>query len=412
MAMTSLHLDNSSRKSAHRAHWRKWALIVGVVIAGYLGFGYFRNQRNYTIGHQAWQQADCTTAIAAYDKVINRDVFNGTRWFVNEAEGEYAQCRAFQYALEAERSGNLVEALYSYNAFVNTHPTSPLNEAVRQQAVALFETADTTALAANTTCASPGEFLANGLVPQPEVIMPILYHACGQLYTADENPYLAFTMYEMLLTEYADHALAKEAEVALLANPATCEKIAELEQPQPIADRAGFLPSVYLTCGQQFEDEKPSEAVAMYERFLADYPNDPRAETAQAGLARAMVAEARSSGADEIIAPSSRGTAPKGTTIVEIQNDAPHPLRIVFSGPKSLIVELAACDNGCIEVSSIMQSLSCQAKGPIGRYTLPPGEYDVVVTPINSDVRSFTGKWTLSDSNEYYQCFFITKWGL
>jgi tetratricopeptide (TPR) repeat protein len=410
MAMTSLHLDNSSRQSAHRAHWRKWALIVGVVITAYIGFGYFRNQRNYMIGHQAWQQADCTTAIAAYDKVINRDVFNGIRWFVSEAEGEHAQCRQFQYALEAERSGNLVEALYSYNAFVNVNPTSPLNEAVRQRATALFETADITALAAKTTCASPGEFLANGLVPQPEVSMPILYHACGRLYTADESPYLAFAMYEALLAEYADHALAKEAEAALLTNPATCEKIAELEQP-PISVRAGFLPSAYLACGRQFEDAQPSEAVVLYERFLADFPNDPRAETAQAGLARAMVAEARSAGADEIIAPSSRGTAPHGSTIIEIQNDAPYRLQIVFSGPKPLIVELAACD-GCTEVASIMQSLSCRAKGPIGRYTLPPGEYDVVVTPINSDVRSFTGKWTLNDRNEYYQCFFVTNWGL
>ncbi|GAB4425774.1 MAG: hypothetical protein OHK0015_06050 [Chloroflexi bacterium OHK40] len=405
--MTSLDRDPSSHRRLSGRRWFIWLLTSVVVIVGYIGFGFFRNQRNYTAGHRAWQQADCATALDAHDRVINRSLLNPIRWFADQAELEHAQCRAFEYALESERSGNLSGALYGYTTFVTSKPTSPLNEAVRTRIRALFETASATQLAASTTCAKTAELLRNKLVPQPELTMPALYHACGQRYTADNSPYQAFAAYQTLLAEYPDHALAEEAEAALLTNPAACENLTELRTQ--LADRADFLPTLYLTCGEQFEEQDPAEAVALYERFLADFPDDPRAETARAGLARAMVAEARSAGANEILAPSSRGTAPRSSTIIEIQNDAPYRLQIVLSGPESLIAEIAACDR-CSEVSSIMQSLACQARGPVGRYTLPPGEYDVVVRTLSGDAQPFTGTWTLNDSNEYYQCFFVANW--
>jgi hypothetical protein len=48
------------------------------------------------------------------------------------------------------------------------------------------------------------------------------------------------------------------------------------------------------------------------------------------------------------------------------------------------------------------------AQGPIGRYTLPPGDYDVVVEAISGgDVTPFSGRWSLGSGSEYHNCFFI-----
>lgn len=49
-----------------------------------------------------------------------------------------------------------------------------------------------------------------------------------------------------------------------------------------------------------------ADAIRLYEAFLRDYPDHRLTEAAKAALARALVADAKASGAGEIAAPDMR----------------------------------------------------------------------------------------------------------
>ncbi|MEC4802630.1 MAG: hypothetical protein SAJ12_02510 [Jaaginema sp. PMC 1079.18] len=54
------------------------------------------------------------------------------------------------------------------------------------------------------------------------------------------------------------------------------------------------------------------------------------------------------------------------------------------------------------------QPEGCPAKGPVQRYTLKPGQYDVVVKSVTQKtVRPFAGTWQLNSNAIYSSCFFI-----
>lgn len=93
--------------------------------------------------------------------------------------------------------------------------------------------------------------------------------------------------------------------------------------------------------------------------------------------------------------------------MVVIQNDSPERLRLVFSGSQSMIVELAACSS-C--TTYMFTPFSCPEKGPVGRYSLTPGNYEVLVESISdSGVTPYTGTWELVGGDEYYSCFYIRQ---
>jgi hypothetical protein len=118
------------------------------------------------------------------------------------------------------------------------------------------------------------------------------------------------------------------------------------------------------------------------------------------------VADAKASGAGEIAAPERSGSTDSASTLVVIQNDSPERLRLVFSGPEARIEELETC--GACARYSLVGPAFCPEKGPIGRYTLQPGEYEVLVEAISDEgVTPFTGTWPLGEGGEYYTCFFI-----
>jgi hypothetical protein len=219
----------------------------------------------------------------------------------------------------------------------------------------------------------------------------------------------AFSMYESLLTEYPNHSTADEAELLLLANPLACEKNESLKKNDTIANRRDFMSTLYYGCGQTFEDEGDwDNAVTMYEKFLADYPNHALAPDVEEGLARSIVMQAKAAGAGEIPAPQSSGSTDSGVTEVVIQNDSPDQLRIVFSGPNSRVEELGACSS-CINYTGT-GPMYCPEEGPVGRYTLEPGQYDVVVESISdSGTTPWAGYWDLIDGDEYYSCFFVVR---
>jgi tetratricopeptide (TPR) repeat protein len=247
---------------------------------------------------------------------------------------------------------------------------------------------------------------------------------CEALLAADalaeqNKPADAVLAYSELVTTYASSPLKNAAltkgqnlmtqgESDALATAALCESVDNLAEQQFIAQPDEALPPLLYACGQAYEDDGAfSEAVAAYDRFRRDYPDHELAEDVQQAFVRATIAEAEAVGAGALPAPQVIGSgAGGGQVMVVIQNDSPESLSMVFSGPEIRVEELEACAD-CEKFVGDGPS-ACPEKGPVGRYELPPGTYDVVVKASSGrDVTPFRGSWALEDGQEYSSCFYL-----
>jgi tetratricopeptide (TPR) repeat protein len=282
-----------------------------------------------------------------------------------------------------------------YETLLTDYPDHPLCSAAAN------------ALLANpVSCDRVGTLRAVESIASRVDLVPSLALNCGHAYQAQEAYADAFAMHTMLLIGYPDHALADVAADALLANPLACTRYQMLKGTS-IAGRADFMPTLYRRCGQSYQaDRDYDNAVRMYEQFLADYPEHDLAPGVEVALAQAIVERSKATSAGDILPPERSRRTGRSTATVVIQNDSPQRLRIVFSGPESRVEELEACST--CETYPISGPDFCPEKGPIGRYQLGPGQYDVVVEAIDDrGITAYSGAWPLDGGNEYYNCFFV-----
>lgn len=266
--------------------------------------------------------------------------------------------------------------------------------------------AESVLLANPLTCDAAASFQENESFANRPDFMASLYYGCGQAYATKGDYDRALEMYKAFLVEYPEHPRVAEAETALLTNPASCEQYKTF-QGTVIAERADFMPSLYYQCGQAYEGGGDwARAITMYETFLADYPSHALASDVKAALARAMIAQAKATNAGELPAPQNIGPTASGLTELVIRNESPERLRLVFSGPEVRVEELEAC--GSCQTYSGSGPSACPELGPSGRFTLQPGQYEVVVKSISdTGVTPWIGNWSLASGDEYHSCFFI-----
>ena len=203
-------------------------------------------------------------------------------------------------------------------------------------------------------------------------------------------------------------SLLSESDAATLASQELCAATDDLQAGGLLSDADSILPSLYYACGQAFEEaEAYSEAVFMYQRFRSEYSEHDLSGDVEAAFVRATVAEATAVGAGALPAPQSiGGGSGSGPVTVVIQNDSPERLSMVFSGPEVRVEELEPCDE--CENYTGGGPAACPELGPVGKYTLPPGNYQVVVKSISDGgVTPFSGEWELAGGDEYYSCFFL-----
>ena len=191
-----------------------------------------------------------------------------------------------------------------------------------------------------------------------------------------------------------------------LASTETCAALKDLLANNVIPDLDMNLPTLLFGCGLLAEgDQDYSLAEYYYETALSNNAAHPLAPKIKGALASLIVRQAEAMDAPNLPPPVPSGTVASGSTVVIIQNDSPDALRIIFSGPEPMIEELPACAD-CVDFTS--DPPACPEKGPIGTYTLAPGDYDVVVESIEGEnVEPFSGQWQLEDGVEFYSCFFI-----
>jgi hypothetical protein len=229
----------------------------------------------------------------------------------------------------------------------------------------------------------------------------------------------AVLAYSDIVTKYPRSPL-KEAALAsgrkLIANaPDTvatvnlCDALEVLEAQGFVASQPDPLPPLLFACGGAYEAaDAHANAVAIYTRFRADYPDHDLAEDVEIAFARATLADTED--APDLAAPEKGpGTGTAGVATIIIQNDSPDPLNMVFSGPDVRVEDLEACAD-CKKLSGAIHECRDPDQSPVAEYKVAPGVYEVVVkSGSGSDVIPFRGTWTLEDGEIYDSCFYISS---
>ncbi|MEU4162949.1 hypothetical protein [Actinoplanes sp. NPDC026670] len=243
----------------------------------------------------------------------------------------------------------------------------------------------------------------------------------------------AFADFEKVVTGHPGTAQA--AAVASELDTAYASVIAEAQgQPCPAVAELTYLGTVSLpqakagaararaarpdalyNCGlKEIAGREYDSAIGYLDRFITDYPRDSRVAQARQKRIAAEVAKVRA-GATGDIAPLERtGDGPAGTAIVQVVNDSPYALEILYSGPVAGQLTVPACPTCQVRTTALMNryfGTTCGGAGvPAKTIRLKPGNYQVVVRTSASDgPRPYSGSWKLAGGASYDNCYYASR---
>lgn len=313
---------------------------IALVVVGLFSVGrHLLDQWRYNNAIQAYERADCHTALNQLNPLINALRLIDVNNYVPRAQEKKAECEHFQEAVTQQQEGNTEAALLDYLALTKMYEDSALVDPARQKIVELFQATSTNSLATSKVCDQLENLIANQLIP------------------------------------------ALDTQVS----------------------------QFYLTCGKTYETNKSYErAIALYEQLLRQKPDDTEAQKLETALARATVADARYQGAREIGPPRRVTSTADGSTVVQIQNTSPRAMQITFSGPNPKFEKMESCQD--CQIYQYEGPEICPGKGPVQRYTLAPGQYDIAVDLAEVPgeiIESWVADWELDEGFEYRTCFIV-----
>jgi hypothetical protein len=380
-------------------------ILFGLVILSILAYillRYVGDKPIYNEAHTAFLKGDCITADPLYSELIQKvHIFDFGRFKANSMK-EIRYCDDFTFATNAG-----INSLYELTI---EHPENPLVEFVDEKAAQLLEsltkTKDYSGVLANEACNKESEFVNAGLILE-ESTLPLFKFNCSKYLLEAGDPNAAFEHIVGILEKYPQHAVSKELRESFTNETIFCPLTQQMSDSSTFTNNMDNLANIFLDCGTNYTKQGEfGLATAIYESFLIKFPDHPGVETVNLLLPELLIKAARASGSGTIERPNESGRAPAGIARVNIQNDSPHDLRIVFSGPDARIEILPACET-CMDYYAV-GPLYCPEQGPIGTYDLTPGEFEVLVETINEDdVIPFTGTWDFQGGKAFYTCFFI-----
>ncbi|MDT0347222.1 tetratricopeptide repeat protein [Streptomyces litchfieldiae] len=151
-----------------------------------------------------------------------------------------------------------------------------------------------------------------------------------------------------------------------------------------------------------------------FQRLVDGYPDDARAGGAGELLIAVEIDEINAGDTGELPPPTATGGAPGGTVTVEIVNDSPEELEILFAGAGTGTASVDACGD-CTPHGG--GPLGDQPGGTCGTdldrprvtLTLAPGDYRMVVrATTDSTVAPHSGDWYLTSGTAYSGCYHIS----
>lgn len=384
-------------------------IFLGIFILAGLVHGavrYFSDKPIFEEAHAAYLIGDCDKAIPLYDEIIHKFRTLDFRDIKENAISESSDCSLFRVAA---REG--VGGLYQ---FTQDFPDSQLNEVAAAKASDLLHEAtddsDLSSVVGGVSCEIQSQLETAGWLTREDTLPLYLYY-CSRYLVQQSKPDAAFQRVSSLMSEFPGHSLTDRVWTSMADSPVFCGILENIETLEISSEREESLPEIYLTCGANYRETGDlADAAEVYTAFLKKYPDHASAEEVSRVLAELLVANAKASGSGTIERPDSSGWAPSGVARVVIQNDSPHQLKLVFSGPDARIEILEPCPT-CIDYSTI-GPVYCPEEGPMETYELTPGTYEVLVEASDEGgVIPFTGTWELQGGNEFYSCFFVvTSW--
>lgn len=260
------------------------ALAIALAIAGYTAFRYVTDRANYEQGLEHYQRGECAAAITRFDSILNGWRLIDIGGYADLAGQRRAECVPFQAIVDKHESGIYRSALVEYVDFVQNPSSSILADAARQRIASLFEQVAPVQLASQQSCERVDILRSQNLIPQHDVYAPSFYFACGQVYDILYDWERSYELYQTILTRHSQHAVAPDAERALLDNPAACMQHNAL-QNTVIAARPDFMPALSYRCGWMYAKlEDWENAFRMHEYVLKNYPNHSLASSAAHAL--------------------------------------------------------------------------------------------------------------------------------
>ncbi|HEY9874119.1 MAG TPA: hypothetical protein V6D12_11820 [Candidatus Obscuribacterales bacterium] len=201
-------------------------------------------------------------------------------------------------------------------------------------------------------------------------------------------------------------SLFKAAQPSEVVGVDFCNNIDVIARKKLISE--SDLPRTYAACGQQYQaSQRYIQASRVYEAFLKEYPEHPLLPQIKAGLANSIIEKTKSEGAE---APplETTGKTSDGVTTVNITNNSPERIRVLFRGANTGFVELEPCKT--CPVYTTEQKQCPDDLGTVGRYTFKPGRYDIVMQTISDPrVISLKDKWQLNSGWAYSNCYYLIK---
>ncbi|MFG2653152.1 hypothetical protein [Streptomyces sp. NPDC048436] len=180
------------------------------------------------------------------------------------------------------------------------------------------------------------------------------------------------------------------------------------------SDAAGAVESGTYACGvDEFKDGKFSAAAKTLEDFRKAYKGNGKRDRAHQIAIAAEIATARPS-AGRSLPPAKSPGGTKLTYVIE--NGGPGPLEVLYTGPTTGSLKLAACGNCKTYTSKVQGKKSCLAgKGyPKSTLHLPPGDYHFLYKRGSStagSVRNNTEGSKIQPGYRYTDCSYVVTGG-
>jgi hypothetical protein len=375
-------------------------IVVGGLV--YSGIRFFGDNPNFKQAHAAYLAGNCSEAVPVYFDIMEKNRFVDWGELEKKSTSEKAECNRFIAAQDGGIAGLFQFAEENPDAYLATIAKSSAAEMLQ----GFTDESDLSIGLGSESCLMQEQLESSGWLTREDTL-PLYHYYCSRLLMQQTRPEAALEHVSTLMREFPRHPLTENIWASMAESTAFCGILQSEEILAQNSQRADSLPDIYLACGKHYtEEDDVANALWVYEDFLANYPNHPDAAQVNQSLALLLIEEAKASGSGTIERPDSSGWAPSGVARVVIQNNSPHQLKLVFSGPDARIETLEPCPT-CIDYSTV-GPVYCPEEGPMETYELTPGTYEVLVEPSDEGgVIPFTGTWELQGGNEFYSCFFV-----
>lgn len=381
-------------------------VLVGALVTGYVLYG-AAGGRAYADAAAARDRGDCATAVDGFGTVtgVYELTLSGD---VARADAGRAECAAFLAAGAAEQRGEFAEAVRLYGEFRRANPGTALapfveddlrrtyerwgtrlraagdyDEAIRVYRDLLVEVGD------GPEAAGVRAQIAAAYVERADALRVQVASLTGQprvdaVRGAIEN--LLVVSREFADTPSAPAASQGIVDTYTAAAAGGCEAIPALDYVVALTDAetAGIVatatvdrPGALFQCGlTQYEAGSWGESSTTFDRFVAEYPDDPQNAQARADAIAARASAVTGTPPAALPGPFAGDTP--GPIPVTLYNDNPAEVRVYVLGPTAHEIVLPGCA-GC-PASYATDGEACPTFDgrPSARLTLPAGDYTII----------------------------------